>query len=298
MMGDAAVADDDLDLAQRCYAEAHSRHPHNPRAALNLGVTLVERRRYAEALAALDDLARELAGPRGEQWVELRLAGRYNAALAHWYRSYETPAEDTTDLRDALTIGRALALDVGRMLLEPGIDAERRASLETLEGGGLALLAGIIVDAADAGVDLGEARGSVEIETPPAPGGLRAKVGLGHGPAETPAWLDALAGERWYRPGTVRVLEHAARTTHAHDPRARYNLAVLRARLLTRIVATLGVEQVRSEPDRHGLDQAFADLAAAVDRDRGHIRWARDDPLIAPLRDLDPQRFARLVPPA
>ena len=291
MMGDAAVAERDLPLAEQCYAHAHAHYPHNPRAALNLGVTRVERRDYAGALEALDHLAEEVGDGRDGDWVELRLAGQYNAALAHWYRAHETPAEDTADLHAALVLGRDLALVVGHLLLRPELDDERRSSLETLEGGGLALLAGIIVDAAGAGVDLGGVHAAVALEVP------TVRRGLGRRPTSVapPAWLEALAQEDWHRPVTVQVLERAARAAHDHDARTRYNLAVLRARLLRRTTAALGTDLVRADPERHGVGRAFRDLGFAVERDRGLVRWAEGDALIEPLRELDPERFDEIL---
>ena len=292
MMGDAAAAEGDYELAERCYAEAHHRHPQNPRAALNLGVTRVERHRYAEALTALGALDEMVGEGRDGRWIELSLAGRYNAALAHWYRAFETPAADTADVRQALVTARGLALDIGHLLLEPQIDGERRQSLRMLEGGGLALLAGVMVDAVGAHVVLGDDCAEVALDVPRSDRRLKL-----HRAAAPPPWLEALAGDRWYRLTTVPVLEHAARHGHRHDGRTRYNLALLHARFLQQTLPVVGVDAIRADPRAHGVDRAFADLEFCLESDPSQLDWAREDVLLRPLAAIDPERFARLVPP-
>lgn len=299
LMGEAAQVEGDFLLAQRCYQRALELRPEQPGATLNLGVTLVKRRRFHDALETLTELDRRLAEEGSDpRLVDVRLAALYNIALVHWHRALSGETPDRRQLRLALTTGRRLALDCAFMPSTAGVAKERRPALERLRGGALTLLAGMIVDALGAGVDVGGMRARIPTR-PPAPATLKGRIVLARQPWPPP-WLAALEGSDWCDRRTVPVLAAKARRDYAADARTRYNLAVLEARVLALALRSKAVGLAHVHADRpwgDTIDRAFEDLEFAFSREPSRVAWARKDLLLLPLKDLDARRFTELVRP-
>ena len=285
LMGESAQAQGDFPFARQCYEKALELHPHHAGAMLNLGITHVELWAFGPAVEVLDQLETELSREQGDgKLVELRLSGRYNAALSHWYLACGGQGEaERRELCRAVTTARDLALAIPLGLERQDLPADRRHVVEALEGATIAMLQGILVDALSARVEVAACDAkSMDVAPIAVKGGVLRRARE----AAPPTWLSRLAAEGWYDIGTVQVLGRALTKAHQRDARTRYNRAVARARLL---------ELSHGPPPRTIVDQALTDLQFAVGHDRSHVRWAARDRLIEPLRAVAPERFADIL---